>query len=99
MSDNTDQSLQSHRCEINRLDGEIVRLLNARTEHVLAIGCIKQQNHKDFYAPNREKEIFEHIKRLNAGPMTNDSLCAIYREIMSGALALQRAKMDSSKMF
>lgn len=83
-------SLQEHRKAIDRLDGEIVRLLNERTRHVLEIGAIKHRGGQEIYAPHREKAVFERVCRQNKGPMTNDSLKAVYREIMSGALALEK---------
>lgn len=92
MSDSkqTEQELAFHRKEINRLDGEIVRLLNDRIQHALNIGEIKLRNGQEIYAPHREKDVFDRVKSLNQGPMKNDSLCAIYREVMSAALALQK---------
>ena len=39
--------------------------------------------------PSRERAVFEKIKRLNEGPLPEESAHAIYREIMSAALALE----------
>jgi chorismate mutase/prephenate dehydratase len=39
--------------------------------------------------PSREREVFDKIKRLNQGPLPDESAHAIYREIMSAALALE----------
>ncbi len=83
-------SLQKHRQAIDRLDAEIVRLLNARTKQVLSIGELKRQTGDEIYAPHREKAVLDKVCRLNDGPITNGSLRAIYREIMSGALALEK---------
>lgn len=87
----TEQKLAEHRSEINRLDQEIVRLMNERTRHALAIGEIKVVGGQEIYAPHRERDVFERVKSLNAGPIRNDSLCAVYREIMSAALSLQKS--------
>src|SRR5262245_13518683 len=83
-------NLNKHRHAIDQLDEEIVRLLNARTSHVLAIGNIKLQNGEEIYAPHRERAVLQRITRLNKGPITNDSLRAIYREVMSSALSLEK---------
>ena len=40
---------------IDRLDAQIVHLLNERTRHVLAIGDIKLKAGEDIYAPHRER--------------------------------------------
>jgi len=83
-------SLSEHRQAIDRLDARIVRLLNERTRHVLSIGEIKLKAGEEIYAPHREKAVFQRVCRLNRGPITEDQLRAIYREIMSSALALEK---------
>src|SRR5438445_1033904 len=70
---------------------QIVRLLNERTRHVLAIGEIKLKAGEEIYAPHRERAVFHRVCRKNVGPMTNESLRAIYREIMSSALSLEKS--------
>lgn len=84
-------SLQEHRKAIDRLDKKIVQLLNERTRHVLEIGEIKISNKEEIYAPHREQAVLAKICGLNEGPITSDSLRAIYREIMSSALSLEKA--------
>ena len=82
--------LPEHRKAIDKLDAQIVRLLNERTKHVLAIGEIKLKAGEEVYVPARERVVLSRIARLNQGPMTNDQLRAIYREVMSSALALEK---------
>lgn len=83
-------SLHNHREAIDQLDHEIVRLLNERTQHVLEIGAIKLRAGDEVYAPHRELAVLDRVCKLNKGPMTNESLRAIYREIMSSALSLEK---------
>jgi chorismate mutase/prephenate dehydratase len=83
-------SLQEHRQAIDRLDKKIVALLNERTKHVLEIGAIKMQAGEEIYAPHRELAVIERVCKSNEGPITNESLTAIYREIMSSALSLEK---------
>ena len=83
-------SLSEHRQAIDQLDAQIVRLLNDRTRHVLAIGEIKLAAGEEIYAPHREKVVFDRVCARNDGPITDDQLRAIYREIMSSALALEK---------
>jgi chorismate mutase/prephenate dehydratase len=84
-------NIPEHRKAIDRLDGQIVKLLNERTRHVLAIGEIKRKAGAEIYAPHRERAVFTRICRVNSGPITNESLKAIYREIMSSALSLEKS--------
>jgi chorismate mutase/prephenate dehydratase len=83
-------NIPEHRKAIDKLDAHIVRLLNERTRHVLAIGDIKLAAGEEIYAPHRERAVFERVCESNAGPMTDEQLRAIYREIMSSALALEK---------
>jgi chorismate mutase/prephenate dehydratase len=83
-------SLSQHRQAIDQLDAQIVQLLNERTRHVLAIGEIKLKAGEEIYAPHRERIVFDRVCAKNAGPITDDQLRAIYREIMSSALALEK---------
>jgi len=83
-------NISKHRTAIDKLDAHIVRLLNERTRHVLAIGDMKLAAGEEIYAPHREQNVLKRVCQLNRGPMTNDQLRAVYREIMSSALALEK---------
>ena len=84
-------NIPEHRKSIDKLDGQIVKLLNERTKHVLAIGEIKLKAGEEIYAPHRERAVLQRICRKNHGPITNESLRAIYREVMSSALSLEKS--------
>lgn len=82
--------LSKLRKKIDNIDEEILGLLNERANVTLAIGKVKAKNKASVYVPNRERQIYEHISRINKGPLTDNSLNAIYREIMSASLALEK---------
>jgi len=84
-------SLSKHRTAIDKLDEQIVRLLNERTRHVLEIGALKLKAGEEIYAPHRERAVLRRLCKLNEGPLTDESLRAIYREIMSSGLALEKS--------
>src|SRR5439155_2463964 len=84
-------TIPEHRKAIDKLDAQVVKLLNERTRHVLEIGAIKLKAGEEIYAPHRELAVLERICRRNPGPITNESLRAIYREIMSSALSLEKS--------
>ena len=83
-------NLLEHRKAIDGLDDQIVQLLNKRTQHVREIGAIKRQGGHEVYAPHREGAVLQRICRLNHGPLADEALRAIYREIMSSALAVEK---------
>ncbi len=78
------------RKQIDALDSKIVELLNERAEVVLIIGEIKKQNQAQIYVPNREQEVYSRIIAQNKGPLSNECLASIYRELMAGSLVLEK---------
>jgi chorismate mutase / prephenate dehydratase len=78
------------RNKIDALDDKLVRLLNERADVALQIGGLKKGGAHEVYAPAREKNVLAHVTRVNTGPLNDASLKAVYREIMSGSLALEK---------
>ncbi len=83
-------SIPKLRKKIDTIDEKIVRLLNARAKASQEIGQEKRKHQKTVYAPGREKEVLERIKKLSHGPLNFSALEAVYREIMSGSLSLEK---------
>lgn len=83
-------ALEDLRTRIDGIDEAIVRLLNERYSLVKQIGEWKRQTAGAAYVPERESQLLKRLCALNEGPMQDDTLRAIYREIMSGALALEQ---------
>ncbi|MBT5322016.1 MAG: chorismate mutase, partial [Verrucomicrobiales bacterium] len=83
-------SIQKHRTAIDKLDAQIVKLLNRRTKHVIGIGKAKLAGSKSTYQPDREQALLRRIRKLNDGPISDESLGHIYREVMSSSIALQK---------
>ncbi|MBI4972156.1 MAG: prephenate dehydratase [Candidatus Omnitrophica bacterium] len=83
--------LEDLRKKIDHLDEKIIQLLNDRTDVALKIGELKKENGAPIYAPDRESEVYAKISSMGKhGPLPSDALKAVYREIMSAALALER---------
>jgi len=83
-------SLSKLRKKIDAIDAKMVALLNERARMSMAIGKEKLRDKKGIYAPNREREVLRRIKALSKGPMTQEAFEAIYREIMSSSLSLEK---------
>lgn len=81
--------LDKIRVKIDEIDRQIVELLNLRYRQVEKVGDWKKENGSPIYVPEREKALLAKICEFNEGPMTDDILRAVYREIMSGALKLE----------
>lgn len=78
------------RAQIDTLDRQIVELLNQRLALAAEIGKVKRSQGGQIYVAEREDAVFRKVSDLNAGPIKNDALRAIYREIMSAAIALEK---------
>ena len=83
-------NLDELRKKIDAMDSDLIRSLNERTEIALEIGKLKRSRGEEVYVPAREKEILARVSTLNEGPLKAESIQAIYREIMSASLALER---------
>ena len=80
------------RQKIDGLDEQIVRLINQRAEAARAIGELKQGANLPVYEPQREKDVFEHVRRVNPGPLSGVEIVDIYERIIDVMRALQKHK-------
>jgi chorismate mutase / prephenate dehydratase len=83
-------SLRHLRSTIDRLDLQILKLVNERAELAAEIGKVKTDHGAEVFSPSREEEVYQNILEHNKGPLDPATIRAIYREIMSGARALQK---------
>jgi chorismate mutase/prephenate dehydratase len=84
----SDELLKSHRDAIDAIDAEVLRLLNERAMHAHEIGVIKGGG--VVYRPEREAQVLTRLKSLNQGPLPDEAVAKLFREIMSACLALER---------
>ena len=90
-NDKRQEDLPSLRRQIDELDRQIVALLNERAKVVVRVGEAKKVDGTPIYAPDREWAVLKRIAELNDGPLPQQTLKAIYRELMSGSFALEKA--------
>ena len=84
------QDLTPFREKIDSLDKQIVTLLNERLSCATEIGKLKRSKGGQIYVAEREDAVQRKVTALNQGPIKNEALHAIYREIMSAAIALEK---------
>ncbi len=82
-------AISALRSEIDATDKRIIDALNERMRLAHKIGRCKAQLSREVLDEAREKEVITKLRRINEGPLLNDALTAIYREIFSGSRALQ----------
>ena len=85
-----DEPLKELRQNIDSIDAELIRLINERAKHVVDVGEIKRAAGIPIYAPHRESAVLKKIQSLNNGPISNRTIEAVYRELMSGSFALEQ---------
>lgn len=81
--------LEILRAEIDRIDQEIVELLNQRAAVALQIGMAKSHLHLFPFDADREKAVLENIGTFNKGPLPQADLQRIYIEIIAACRRLQ----------
>ena len=82
--------LNAIRGEIDRVDRQLLELLNQRASLSLEVGHIKADSQGAIFRPQREREVLERLSALNRGPLPDSHLRSLWREIMSSSRALQR---------
>lgn len=83
-------TLDELRERIDGIDGQILALLNERARAGMEVGKIKQSQNAVFYVPEREKAILSKLMEANEGPLPNEAVKAIYREIISSIRSLEK---------
>ncbi|MCO6442292.1 MAG: prephenate dehydratase [Nitrococcus mobilis] len=84
--------LESVRARIDAIDDEILRLINERAQAAQEVARIKRAAGEDgdLYRPAREVEVLKRIGAANAGPLADEDVIRLFRELMSACLALQQ---------
>lgn len=89
MADSAD--LDRLRDRIDRIDAELLRLLNDRARCAEEVAAVKRgEGDQRFYRPEREAVILRQVREHNPGPLPAASAVRIFREIMSECLALEQ---------
>lgn len=83
--------LGSIRENIDAIDARIHSLLNERARFAQLVGISKSSSGKavDYYRPEREAEVLRMALKRNQGPLRDEEIARLFREIMSACLAQQ----------
>lgn len=82
-------NLADLRVQIDALDNELLTLLNRRALVAEQVGEVKKLEGTPFFRPDRVAQVIEKIQLANTGPLKNEHVAAVWREIMSACLALE----------
>jgi chorismate mutase/prephenate dehydratase len=81
--------LDDLRKEIEKKDRALVKVLNERARLSIEIGKLKEKEGLPVYDPARESVIYRRLSEINEGPLLNNALNDIFREILSQSRSLQ----------
>src|SRR5690606_3124465 len=89
-----EQKLLALRNEIDAIDDEIGRLISARAKCAQEVAEVKKATLPPeaqvlFYRPEREAQVLRKAMERNTGPLSNEEMARLFREIMSACLALE----------
>lgn len=82
------------RDEIDRIDEELVKLLNQRSQCALEIGRIKHELGIPVYSPNREAQVIHHVMSVNPGPLDGAAIRRLFERIIDESRTLERVTME-----
>ncbi|MSQ57002.1 MAG: prephenate dehydratase [Limnohabitans sp.] len=82
-------TLADLRVQIDALDSQLLQLLNQRASVAELVGEIKRQEGSPFFRPDRVAQVIQNMQAHNKGPLLDQHLSAIWREIMSACLSLE----------
>ncbi len=88
----SDTQLEQLRRRIDALDEQLQAILSERAECAKQVAETKQNagEDADFYRPEREAEVLRRVRERNHGPLSDDEVVRLFREIMSACLALEQ---------
>ncbi|HYM09730.1 MAG TPA: chorismate mutase [Bryobacterales bacterium] len=89
-----DQALADCRRRIDAVDARIVALLSERAKIVQEVGRIKQQMRAPVAAPKRVDEVLRKVAARNPGPLPNEAVERIYRQIIQEMTDFERAEIQ-----
>ena len=85
--------LQALREQIDQLDSEILKLISERAKCAQEVARVKMSEDGDlakFYRPEREAQVLRSVMDANSGPLSDEEIARLFREIMSACLALEQ---------
>jgi len=90
MADN--DPLADIRQRIDEIDAAVQQLVSERAECAHKVAEVKREqgDSEHFYRPEREAQVLRKVQQRNNGPLSDDAISGIFREIMAVCLALEK---------
>ena len=85
------------RKQIDEIDRKLIDLLNQRARAAREIGKLKQNTNLPIYEPDRERDILEHVRELNSGPISHADLVSVFEKIIGIMRRMQQDETAAGK--
>ena len=89
-------TIEDCRGEIDKVDAEILRLLNLRAELAVRVGESKRSAGLSVWDRAREREVVERARRNNRGPLDGDAVARLFRAVIRESRRLQARGAETS---
>lgn len=84
------KKIESIRKKIDKVDKQLLYLLNERAQSVIEMGHVKSKMGLKVFDPRRERDIFVSMTEKNPGPLSVDAIVRIYERIIDESRRLER---------
>jgi chorismate mutase len=81
---------------IDRVDEVLVKLLNQRAKYAVEIGEIKGVLSLPIYAPEREKQVLQHVEQASEGPLEEAAVRRLFERIIDESRRVERQSATKS---
>lgn len=82
-------TIEDWRVEIDKIDAELLRLLNARAEIAVRVGESKREAGLSVLNRGREREVVGRARRNNRGPLDDEAVGRLFRAVIRESRRLQ----------
>lgn len=86
-------TIEDWRKKIDELDLKLVELINQRAAAAREIGKLKNDTNLPIYEPEREKHVFERVKKANKGPLPDSEIQHVFERIIDVMRKLQQQEI------
>ncbi len=86
----SDDKLKPLREQIDKIDAQLLALLNQRARVAQEVGHVKAETNAPVFRPEREAQVLARVATNNPGPLPSSDLQTIFREVMSACRALEK---------
>ena len=90
-------TIEDWRNEIDKIDEQLVKLLNQRSNCAIELGRIKRELGLPIYSPDRETEVIAHVTGINGGPLEPEAIRRLFERIIDESRSIERVTVERER--